>query len=415
MLQFLINQLRWLVFLTVLAGSCFSCPLLLAQSAPTLLNFQGRLTNLAGAPVTTATSVTFKLLRGGTATEAVSTGTIVYQESASVTPDANGVFTFVIGTGTPAPAQTLTESDFDTSGIALYVEMSVAGDPLLPRTRVLSVPYAIESSRLGGMTAQAIIGQAGGSPWANAVVRNGAGLEWLSNSQIKVNPGTLGFPDGVVRRTTTTLTWDFANPVGPLGLDQGTEDVNTWYYLYAIPDPVDNTRFTAVASTRPPLQVGGLGPVGYGIHRFIGSFRNDGSSNVRRFFRTGNHVKWGSRLFERWLYTTGGGLPALNTWVSVNASAQMPETSRVIWIEGYYDSCSSLAGVFIVGPGPSPPTGEYRFCTDFGAGATTCEALVPTINRTFSWDFNVFSGGGDNTCQHTDHDFIGYLEDLSEL
>src|SRR5262245_46191988 len=209
-----------------------------AQSAPVLFNFQGRLTNLAGAPLTTATTVQFTLVRGGTATETVSTGTIVYRETSSITPDANGVFTYVIGTGTPATGQTLTESDFDTSGIALYIEASIAGQPLLPRTRVLSVPYAIESSRLGGMTAQAIIGQAGGSAFANAVVRNGAGLEWTSVSQIKIHPGTLGFPDGVVRRNTTALTWGFANGVGPLGLDQGSEAANTWYYVYAVSDPV---------------------------------------------------------------------------------------------------------------------------------------------------------------------------------
>ena len=207
----------------------------LAENAPLLLNFQGRLTNSVGTPVTVATSVRFSLIQGGTATEPVTLGTVVYQEDSTVTPDTNGVFVHVIGLGTAVGGQVLEEADFITAGQLLFVEMSIAADPLLPRTQVLSVGYAIEASRLDGKSAAEIIGQAGGNAFVNEIVRHGARMEYLSASQITVRSGVLGFSDAKVRKTTADLTWDFANGTGPLGLDAGSEAADTWYYMYAIP------------------------------------------------------------------------------------------------------------------------------------------------------------------------------------
>ncbi len=64
----------------------------------------------------------FTLIQGGTATEATSTGTIVYHEDATATPDNNGVFGHVVGRGTPVAGHTLIETDFITTGQPLFVE-----------------------------------------------------------------------------------------------------------------------------------------------------------------------------------------------------------------------------------------------------------------------------------------------------
>lgn len=388
-----------------------SWPLARAQSAPTLLNFQGRLTNAVGAPVTVPTGVRFTLLRGGTAAEAVSTGTAVYQEDATVTPDGNGVFTHVIGTGTEVGGQTLVEEDFDTSGVALFVEMAIGGTPLLPRTRVMSVPYAIEASRVGGLTAQAIIGQSGGNAFANAVVRNGAGLVWQSASAITVKPGTLGFPDGLVRRNTASLTWSLANPVGPLGLDQGTEAANSGYYVYAVPDPNDATMFSAVASTRSPIQVGGLGPVGYGVHRYLGAARNDGASNLLGFSRTGDTVNWFAWTGP-WLFRPSQALVTVNAWVSVDASGAVPETGSAVDVTGYYDAWCNAAVVWLLGP-----TAQFSkfFVGDWQNGAGMGSTSVPVISRTFQYQAQLQSGWSNDSCQYTQFYYSGYVEDLSEF
>ena len=102
------------------------------------------------------------------------------------------------------------------------VFQTIGGVPLLPRTQVLSVGYAIEASRIGGLSAEELLG-----PAAEAI-RSGAGLEWLSDSQIRVRPGVLGFSDGKARKNTAPLTWDFSNGVGPLGLDTGSEAPAIW-------------------------------------------------------------------------------------------------------------------------------------------------------------------------------------------
>jgi len=65
--------------------------LTILASVPNLINYQGRLTDDVGKPITTATTVRFSLYQGGDATTPGS-GTLVYEEDATVTPDSNGVY-----------------------------------------------------------------------------------------------------------------------------------------------------------------------------------------------------------------------------------------------------------------------------------------------------------------------------------
>jgi hypothetical protein len=387
-----------------------------AVSAPVLLNFQGRLTSPAGAPVTTSQTVRVSLFQGGTATELPSTGTLVYQEDTTVSPDSNGVFTHVIGSGTPVGGQSLTEGDFNTTGLPAYVELKIGAETLLPRTRLLSAAFAIEASRLDGKSASEIIGQAGGSAFANEVVRKGAVVEWISGTQIRVRPGTLGFSDAKVRKTTANLVWDAANPNGPLGLDTGSRVANTFYYLYAIPDAIDDSKFTAIASASAPTEAGGTGPTGHGVHRFVGSFRTDGASALMEFYRSGKSVDWRGSAGV-WLYPGGnctGSQPAdsVNQWKTIDASAYMPLTSRAIHVGGYYDSYGPAQFVFYLTPRAG---GAWKyFCLDWGNAASHCESVVQTVNRTFAYQAALWAGS-NAVSQCTEFDYWGYEEDLSEF
>ncbi|MDH5405957.1 MAG: hypothetical protein OEX80_05410, partial [Candidatus Aminicenantes bacterium] len=73
--------------------------LIIWAQVPQLLNYQGRLTDDKGIPIITATTVRLSLYQGGDAATPGS-GTLCYQEDASVTPDDNGVFSHLIGSGT---------------------------------------------------------------------------------------------------------------------------------------------------------------------------------------------------------------------------------------------------------------------------------------------------------------------------
>jgi len=137
----------------LLALGIFGCFLffsltILAQTVPNLLNYQGLLTDDAGNPITTTTTLRFSLYQGGDATTPGS-GTLVYEEDASVTPDSNGVFDHTIGSGTVISG-TLNASVFNTS-LAVYLEITIdpAGlnETLLPRKQIVTVGYSFKAQR----------------------------------------------------------------------------------------------------------------------------------------------------------------------------------------------------------------------------------------------------------------------------
>ena len=61
---------------------------------------QGYLTNTSGTPFTGPQAAEFKVYQGGSPTTAGS-GTLAYDETATVTPAASGVFNYMLGSGTP--------------------------------------------------------------------------------------------------------------------------------------------------------------------------------------------------------------------------------------------------------------------------------------------------------------------------
>ena len=99
----------------------------LAQ-APRLIPYQGVLTD-GGAPVTSATNVTFSLF------DVASGGAALWTETQSVTPDANGVFAVQLGS--------VSDLDDLSFGDPLWLEVSVGGAALGPRTALGAVPYAL--------------------------------------------------------------------------------------------------------------------------------------------------------------------------------------------------------------------------------------------------------------------------------
>ena len=113
-------------------------------------------------------------------------------------------------------------------------------------------------------------------------------MAWVANGQVSLSAKTgslmaLNFNDGRQRLHSGTLTFDFANGTGANGLDTGAEAASTWYYLYAVPAGVGD--FMLKASTTSP--VGGGGPTGQTVWKYIGAFRNNASSNIFSFFQDG--------------------------------------------------------------------------------------------------------------------------------
>jgi microcystin-dependent protein len=122
----------------------------MARAIQTQVMIQGFLTNPSGTPYTTAQATEFRVYQGGNATTAGS-GTLYYDETATVTPSASGVFNYPLGSGAPTVPflvvsgatipNILSTTTFDTSS-AVYLEISVGGTVVLPRLQMLGTPYA---------------------------------------------------------------------------------------------------------------------------------------------------------------------------------------------------------------------------------------------------------------------------------
>ena len=99
---------------------------------PDEITYQGRLL-YNGNPVTSATSVVFRLYQTSSGGSAVWTET-----HGSVTPDSNGIYTEVLGETVAVP------DDYD----ALWLELVVAGNTLTPRKKLTSAPFVLRAGEL---------------------------------------------------------------------------------------------------------------------------------------------------------------------------------------------------------------------------------------------------------------------------
>ncbi|MEW5925147.1 MAG: hypothetical protein AB1746_14280 [Candidatus Zixiibacteriota bacterium] len=107
-----------------------------SAQAPNSISYQGRLTNAAGDPITTATSVTFYIYA------AASGGAPLFTSTQSVTPDANGVFTVELSPMTSAILD----------GSKRYLGLKIGADAeMTPRQLLTSAPYSYSSQDAPGM------------------------------------------------------------------------------------------------------------------------------------------------------------------------------------------------------------------------------------------------------------------------
>ncbi len=155
-------------------------------------NFQGRLTDSAGDPVSTPRTVIFSLWKSSTAEVSLQKEEFaVYTETHTVAPDANGVYTALIG----SLNQTLTGVYF---GSDTWLEVNVEGEVLAPRLSLSSVPNALsaEWQAVSGVPPQHLYG---------------SGLQrdvyvQLNGATVHLDPGFLNF---------STIFSPQTSPLGP--------------------------------------------------------------------------------------------------------------------------------------------------------------------------------------------------------
>ena len=101
-------------FATLLSFLLFSFSLI-GQNVPQAFNYQGMVTDVNDAPVTTPIGLQIKLLQTSAA------GTVVYTETHTTTPNAGGIFNVEIGKGTTTDVF----ADIDWLADKYFVEIGV--------------------------------------------------------------------------------------------------------------------------------------------------------------------------------------------------------------------------------------------------------------------------------------------------
>ncbi len=121
-----------------------------------VLSFQGRLTDNNDNPITSTTSVRFQIYNDASA----SGSALLWQEVDSVTPDNNGIFSVLLGSGSNCNGQPLTSQttpcaipqDLFGTHDNLYLGIAVQTTAeLTPRQKIATVAYAANSESVQGM------------------------------------------------------------------------------------------------------------------------------------------------------------------------------------------------------------------------------------------------------------------------
>lgn len=164
---------------------------LAAASPPSVLSFQGRLTNSSDVPITALTTIVFKIYSVETGGSALWTS-----KSWGVIPDQNGIFSVCLGNQTIADdclingvADTSLPATLFTDNPALYLGVTAGGDSeMTPRQRIASVSYALNSDALEGFHGSQ-------SPGADQVpILNGSGnLMFAAAAIVGTGSGNLQF------------------------------------------------------------------------------------------------------------------------------------------------------------------------------------------------------------------------------
>ena len=105
-----------------------------AAAAPNLINYQGRLVDNNGNPMTGTKSVVFKIF------DAASAGTQLWTETQSVTLE-NGIFSVKLGAAAALTSNVYSADD-------RYLEITVDAVTLAPRVQLVSVPFALAASNI---------------------------------------------------------------------------------------------------------------------------------------------------------------------------------------------------------------------------------------------------------------------------
>jgi len=381
-----------------------------AQSVPSLINYQGKLTDAAGNPLPNGTyGVAFRIWNKKNGAEAGNQ--LIWGQEYSVAT-VNGTFNVILGSSAGLPvigAQTsdlgaaFTESErYFGLTITRNPDASPVGNPqeITPRQRILSAPYAVMSvysahsltsdyathaRNSDNATHAAVADQSLSSPGTERV---GLVIENSPTNLTKAVNVTASLLDvqGVCA-TNLDLTIDLATS-GLNGLDVGAALASRWYYVWVLYSAASNNSagLFSASATAPVL------PASYTRRRLVGAFRTDTNSNIVRFCQIDNRVVYDELIVK----ATSTG----NAWTDLSLSDVVPPFARLVHINamnsaGMYPSTGDVEA-YVRAKGSASTIGSY-YARGRGGAQTTTGCVVTDRNQVIQYKVTTNGSGGTLT------------------
>lgn len=171
-------------------------------------------------------------------------------------------------------------------------------------------------------------------------------LVYSTASQINIQsaPGAptrlyLLLNNGVRYSATSPLVLNMATTgLGGREVSSNPEAIDTWYYIYAVPNTaLTDNSFTVVASVNSPA----TGPNDYSIWRYLGFVRNNHTSNIKPFdYRAPGIFRYRNPSdSDIVIYSEAAGTPATGSWLNLTLTSAVPiSVTGVVNVEGVIDS-----------------------------------------------------------------------------
>jgi len=102
-------------------------------SVPTMMNYQGKLTDLDGNPLTGTYDMTFYLFT------AASGGSAIWSENHTSVAVTDGIYNVILGSINPLATGLFNDNDL------VYLEVEIEGETFAPRQQLTSAPYALKA------------------------------------------------------------------------------------------------------------------------------------------------------------------------------------------------------------------------------------------------------------------------------
>ncbi len=279
-------------------------PRLPAQTVPTLINYQGQLSDSSGQPLATADyALSFSIYAqesGGTA--------VWGPQTFGQVPAVQGYFNVLLG---PADAAGRSLAVAFT-GPDRYIQVSVNGGPaIVPRQRVVSAPFALkaetagEASKLGGFDWSVIFGPAGPSAGFISGQRLAPGSVTTTqldpNVRAQLDPFKISFPalESIRDRAAVAYTRDNVNQASVISASAGSE-ARSGFLGFAT--RAANAGQPVTAQQYGPLD--GFSNLAAGRSYYLGT----GQGEITASYPTGIQVYVGHALSEAVLFVDPFGI-----------------------------------------------------------------------------------------------------------